>query len=191
MNSRLQQLVQNKIFRWLMSVMILFYVLVPQVGACYCSGCRFKEHHDSSPATMNVIVEESKESTESTSCCSQKKSQTPVSIANVSTTTVTPRSCCSRIPVENISSDLADLVKESPVCPCSVKQTPDQPNFILPPTILLRQSLDELLPDDSLLCSFFVSVIPVVKTVSFYQCYETPVSRLPVRLHLLLLVLLN
>jgi hypothetical protein len=171
-----------------MSTVILFYVLVPQVGACHCSGCRCKERshsNNSNPVTITATVKESTEST----CCSQKNAKTSVSIADTSTTT--PKSCCSRMPVENISDDLNDINQESPVCPCSLKQVPDQPNFILPSTMLLRQSSDELLLDDSLPSSFSVSAIPVVTIVSFYEPYESLVSRLPVRLHLLLLVLLN
>jgi hypothetical protein len=48
-----------------------------------------------------------------------------------------------------------------------------------------------LLMNGYLSYSFPVSVIPVIKIVTFYLLYEPPVSRLPVRLHLLLLVLLN
>ncbi|MDR0611133.1 MAG: hypothetical protein LBG58_13570 [Planctomycetaceae bacterium] len=205
MKSKLRQFVQNKFLRWLMSTVILFYVLVPQVGACHCSDCRCKEHSNSNsnPATITVTaaVEDSPPST----CCSQnqKKSHTSVSIADVSTNTlltkkikkIKTQSCCARMPVDRVSHDLNDLNQElnqeSPVCPCSLKQAYDQPNFILPSSILLRKSLDELLIDGSFLYSFSVSTIPVVKIVSFYQPYESPVSRLPVRLHLLLLVLLN
>jgi hypothetical protein len=188
MKSRLQQFVQNKFLRWLMSTVILFYVLIPQVGACHCSDCRCKEQVDSSPATINATIEESQKSTEST-CCSQKSSKTSSPIADVSTTT--SNSCCSRMAVDRVSYDFNDFTQESPVCPCSLKQVPDQPNFILPSTVLLRQSLDELLFDGFFLYLFSVSAIPAVKIISCYQSYESPVSRLPVRLHLLLLVLLN
>jgi hypothetical protein len=51
--------------------------------------------------------------------------------------------------------------------------------------------LEELLSDGYLPYLFSVSSIPVIKTVTFYLFYESPVSQLPVRLHLLLRVLLN
>jgi hypothetical protein len=205
MKSNLQQFVQKKFLRWLMSTVILFYVLVPQVGACHCSGCRCKENSTAKPITKTITatIEESTELT----CCSQnqKKSETLVSIADVSTNTLLikiikiikiteitkSKSCCARMPVNRVSHGPNDHNQESPVCPCSLKQDPDQPNFILPSSILLRQNLDELLIDGSFLYSFSVSTIPVVKIVSFYLLYESPISRLPVRLHLLLLVLLN
>ncbi|MDR2704652.1 MAG: hypothetical protein LBC02_02630, partial [Planctomycetaceae bacterium] len=116
-----------------MSTVILFYVLVPQVSACHCSDCHCKENSNSNPTTKTATVEESANS----SCCSQnqnqKDSETSVSIADVLTNTNT-KSCCARMPVGSVSHDLNNLnqEQESPVCPCSLKQAPDQPNFILP-----------------------------------------------------------
>jgi hypothetical protein len=182
MKGRLHQFVQNRIFRWLLSTVFLCYALVPQFGVCRCSDCHC--HEDCSSHQITLTAEEPTDSV----CCCPKESKT---VVTSEASTIAPQSCCSPMSVNTVPFDAPNAQHESPVCPCSLKSVSDQSNFISPSSILLRQSLDESLVDGYLPYSFLVSAIPVVKIVTFYLLYEPPVSRLPVRLHLLLLVLLN
>ncbi|MDR2441076.1 MAG: hypothetical protein LBE12_17080 [Planctomycetaceae bacterium] len=182
MKGKLQQFVQNRIFRWLLSMVFLCYALVPQFGVCRCSDCHC---HDNCNSHQIIVTEE--EPTDSVCCC-PKELKAAASTVSPEISTVVPRGCCSQMSADAVSSDVQ---YGSPVCPCSLKSTTEQSNFISPSSISLQKSFDELLMNGYLSYSFPVSVIPVIKIVTFYLLYEPPVSRLPVRLHLLLLVLLN
>ncbi|MDR2754604.1 MAG: hypothetical protein LBC20_02760 [Planctomycetaceae bacterium] len=179
MKNRLQQFVQNKIFRWLLSTVILCYALVPKIGVCHCLDCRCNKDYN-----LHQITVTAEESTDSACCCGSQESDISTG-SDVSTVT---QSCCSRMLTKTV---LSDVQQESPVCPCSLKSVPKQSTFISSSSISFRQNSDELLIDGYSPYSFSVMSIPVIKIVTFYRVYESLVSLLPVRLHLLLLVLLN
>lgn len=178
MKSGLQQFVQNRIFRWLLSATILCYALVPQIGVCHCLECRCNKDASLPPETVTI-----EKSTGSACCCCSEESE--VSISEV---LIVSQSCCSQMLSDTAPSGVPH---NSPVCPCSLKSAPPQPTFVSPTSISFQQNLEELLSDGYLPYLFSVSSIPVIKTVTFYLFYESPVSQLPVRLHLLLRVLLN
>ncbi|MDR2115357.1 MAG: hypothetical protein LBP87_03140 [Planctomycetaceae bacterium] len=188
----MQQFVQNKIFRWLLSTAIFCYVIVPKIGACYCLDCRCNQDNGLQQTTVTeTIVAETtataEDSTDSVCCSSNCCSEEP-EISTAETVTVVSHSCCSQMLTDAVPADIQD---KSPVCPCSLKSVSKQLTFISPSSISFRQNSDELLTDGYSPYSFSQLSIPVIKIVVFYLFYESPVSRLPVRLHLLLLVLLN
>jgi hypothetical protein len=144
---------QNRVLRWLMSAAVLFYVLVPHVGACHCSHCNCCEHS---------VPQEAAEAVKPPSCCCSKELPAP----------------------QEHTED------GSKSCPCLLKGTPDIPVFVASPQILLLNVFSDGLSVD---LPAMIPFLPIaVESIdSFYNPFESVTSRLPVRLHLLLLVLLN
>jgi hypothetical protein len=169
MKSKFQKFVQSKIFRWLLSAVVLCYVLAPQIGVCHCLDCRCNKDGNLHDGTVTA------DKLNNSGCCSKESG----------VSTVAYQGCCSRGVSDIFSSDVQH---ESPVCPCSLKPVSKQQIFVLPSSIISsEQNYDKLLTDGYQQYSFWVLSTPVVKIVSFYPIYYEP----PVRLHLLLLVLLN
>lgn len=112
-------------------------------------------------------------------CCNHSDS-TVVTEQSAST------SCCSAgVPVRSETNG-----NDSESCPCLLTQTPDTPIFVTSPQVSLPNVFTDGLKLDAPISA---SLLPVTveRLVSFYHPFENPTSRLPVRIHLLLLVLLN
>ncbi|MDR1962808.1 MAG: hypothetical protein LBQ50_03415 [Planctomycetaceae bacterium] len=193
--NRIHQTKQNLILRWVTSAAVLFYVLLPPVGACQCADCSCC-HHSGSQEVLTASF--SNEKTCCSSACSiTENTENVADIVNAvsekcnclkslesSKNSETSGGCCSNKPEKNKENN-------SESCPCYLKTVPETSSSILQTSVSLQQISEQLKAD---LLSSFVSVTLPTTNIEpgFYnQSFESPVSRLPVRLHLLLLVLLN
>ncbi|MDR2761050.1 MAG: hypothetical protein LBB88_00430 [Planctomycetaceae bacterium] len=134
--------------------------------------------------------------TDNQSCCSLCVSDLSKEII------VTEKSCCLKPEnnsntIENCcqggSSDNGDRnnKRKSDSCPCSLKAVSDISRYFLKTTISFQKVLDGWKVD--LYSSSFQLIYPIRVTGIEYgsKSFDTPISRLPLRLHLFLLVLLN
>jgi hypothetical protein len=97
-----------------------------------------------------------------------------------------PSSCCSKqipVPAKQEKTD-------SESCPCLLAEVPDTAAFITSQPISLPDIFSDGLKID-LYAPMTIVPVAAERFVSSYHSFETPTSRLPVRLYLLLLVLLN
>jgi hypothetical protein len=163
---RTHGITQTRILRWITAAAVLFYVLVPQVGVCRCSDCDCC--HDSRPSEIAEVPS-------AHSCCVSNKVTAEVTVSD---------DCCSKKTDDNKSDS----------CPCRIKNS-DAPTALWQPKVFLHQ-ISEQFSEDLKKLSYPASTFSFpskafAEFVSWHKTFESPTSRLPVRLHLLLLVLLN
>jgi hypothetical protein len=188
--------------RLLTAAAILFNVIVPSIGNCNCGDCSCCQHSDYSAKLVSPDDKTDDCSSEKScdksgiksSCCNLSS---PYSQANV--IFVTKNKCCLE---SDCSIEIADDIcpenlcdeqqqHDSESCPCCFKTPPKISRYFLKPSISSQMILKEWKVD--LYTSFSMSIY-IIKTAAIsnpIQSFETPTSRLPLRLHLLFLVLLN
>ncbi|MDR2169915.1 MAG: hypothetical protein LBP59_07230 [Planctomycetaceae bacterium] len=76
-------------------------------------------------------------------------------------------------------------------CPCCLRSISSISRYFVKPSFSLQKVLNEWKVDLYVLPSALLQTIDNSVIISCNNFFETPVSRLPLRLHLLLLVLLN
>ncbi|MDR2441080.1 MAG: hypothetical protein LBE12_17100 [Planctomycetaceae bacterium] len=175
------KITQNKILRWVTSVAVLFYVLIPSIGTCHCSCCK---HTNQVAKTEIPLVLEKSETTEKetkTCCCSEKK---PVNKPKNDSATVSP---IKELPLKDCCQSKGNM-RESGTCPCL--QAVDVSPFMLEVTVSVSPLSEELKSFSSYL---FVSSVQPVDSLLVLLCksLDESIFCLSVRLHLLLNVMLN
>lgn len=184
--NRLYRTFGQKLLRWTTALAVLLYVLIPQTGFCLCEGCDCSNK----PPTLKEITSKCFEkNTEKVAwsapnhsggcCCSAKKA------ASVPT-------CCqkkTKLPEPCCSSGTSDSSSSPCECGCSAVKDSLPPTSDTPtPTQRIGEVLKEQIQSVS---AFPILSVPFFDAVSPEERFETTVSRLPVRLHLMLLVLRN
>ena len=165
---RMRKIMWNKMLRCIFAAAVLLYVLTPQTGFCSCPDCGCSNKIPTSKPRST----DNEESRPLNGCpCCKKKAEPKQS-----------RPCCS----ENGLSD-----SNSDKCSCSCSETK------LPPPTVQRtsghsfQDLEDTRDLQSITFTFPLIPEALSEFVFLRNVFETPTSRLPVRLHLLLLVFLN
>ncbi|MDR1485669.1 MAG: hypothetical protein LBT09_12720 [Planctomycetaceae bacterium] len=195
MNQRHKK-IRSLILRLLTAAAILFNVLVPSIGTCTCvdcSCCNHSELPDDSVSPDNKTDNCSgKNSSTKSGCCSSNPANEII---------VTKNSCCSEPDCCSANDDNVDGIcsekshteddDDSEPCPCSLKKPQEDSRYFLKTSISFQKVLKEWQVE--LYASFLLPIQTVgrVAVLSQINSFETPTSRLPLRLHLLLLVLLN
>ncbi len=175
------RILRNKLCRCFLVTTVLFYVLWPQTGMCACPNC------DCSNRVRSVQEEVEPETPKSTCrkcCCDQVEPSDLQAAAQPTLTSGPPRAtCCSA------SGGLANETSGSCRCSCSeTKIAPPPPQRTTVQTLEIWQKLEELSPPTFALLPE-TSFLP--DTGFLIQHRMNPLARLPVRLHLLLVVLRN
>jgi hypothetical protein len=112
-------------------------------------------------------------------CCKAKSA--------VEQITVSASCCCSS---KNAAADCRSDEPQQHSCPCTLKQVKEKIPTILTSAVTFNASFCEQL--NVLPANVALNPVSVLfRSGSSYCSYDTPVSRLAVRLHLLFLVLLN
>ncbi|MDR1964487.1 MAG: hypothetical protein LBQ50_11965 [Planctomycetaceae bacterium] len=155
------------ILRWVTSVAVLFYVLMPQMGVCHCSCC---QHSEGKPKTEAVLTDTSlAPETKKSCCCSEKEP--------------------SELPENDSRSQ--QKKKESKSCPCITAADVSLP--MLESTISTYQISDEFKKWLQPLSALPLQPVADIQAVSLLhlKTLEMQTSQLPLRLHLLFNVMLN
>lgn len=162
---RLRKIASNKFLRCVFASAVLFYALFPLTGFCACPDCECTNKIRKTSTTESDCHESAP--TEGGCCCGKPEPK---------------KSCCSKD---------ADAGNSTDDCQCDCSDTK------LPPPTVQRtvgesfQELEEIKAPP--FAPFTFPLIPEAfsECVFLAKTFETPVSRLPVRLHLLLLTFLN
>lgn len=170
---------RQRCFRWITVTAFLCASLVPPMGICFCSDC-------SCPQNLTTLFSATKSNKHQSGCCSQRLSVDSCCESADDMAKGKPESC----PCEENLPKNAPTATESPEkCRCGC----DQPTLApaLTTGTLRENPLDKIKP---LIPYFSVDV----KTLSLTHLGHailnpgrSPTYQLPVRLHLLLLVLQN
>lgn len=163
-----------------MAVAILMYALVPQTGLCFCPDCSCSFN----PSVLFAAEDHDAEATPpASSCCSKKKTEPREKRCCCKTE---PVSCCSS-GQEQAEGDRTD--EDACACGCGMtKETlPTTQNV----TIQSCQLCEELKVQTYGIISLFSLETTTFDIVSLEEYLVSVVSSLTVRLHLILLVLLN
>lgn len=175
MNGLCYKLTQSMILRWVTSVAVLFYVLIPSIGTCNCSCCN---HTNQVAKTEITPVLEKSETTEKETCCCSKKEPIEESTPIPSAKELPLKDCCQS----------KEHTRKSGTCPC-LKAVDVSPFTV--EVIVSASPLSEELKNFS--PYLFVSPVQPVDSLFVLLCKppDNPICCLSVRLHLLLNVMLN
>lgn len=167
------------ILRWVTSVAVLLYVLIPSIGTCNCSCCN---HTGQVAKTEIPPVLEKSETTDSKTtkpetknCCCSKNEPTAI----LPTKELPVKNCCQS----------KENTRESGTCPCL--KAVDVSPFVLPEVTVSASSLSEKLKSFS--SYLFVSSVQPLDSLLVLLCKPPGDSMfcLSLRLHLLLNVIRN
>lgn len=175
------KITQNKMLRWITSVAVLFYVLIPSIGTCHCSCCQHTAQASPLVADTEISNVDTVHISETKTCCCSKSES-----INESTMTLSARelpeglqkSCCRS----------KEKTRESGTCPCL--KAADVSPFVLEVVVPVSSLQDELKSFSPYLFVFLGQ--PDSSLFAFPD--KLPVNSmfcLSMRLHLLLNVLRN
>ena len=162
MTKNFRKIVWNKSLRCIFATAVLFYALFPQTGFCVCPGCKCSNKLPTSEAVTHETTE---------GCCCHNSKAEPVQ----------EPSCCPEKSDENSSDNCSCSCSETKLPPPPVQKTGGQ----------MLQELDHSKDFQSTPSMFSPFSGTLSEIVCADKTFETPISRLPVRLHLMLHVLLN
>lgn len=163
---------QNRSLHLLVAMSILAYALIPLTGFCSCEGCNCE---NKLTIANKVAQDYSDEQPISFSCCCSVKK--PVR-----------KSCCSE---KTRTFEQQNFDESDSSCKCSCSITKDSTAIPQNATDILSGLAQDLREQLVATVAFYSQIEPCFESFVQYVGFETPVSRLPVRLHLLNLVLLN
>jgi hypothetical protein len=178
MKSFYYKMTQHIILRWVTSVAVLFYVLIPSIGTCNCSCCNHTKQAANTEIPQVLETSESLETTETKNCCCSKKEPINESTAVPPIKKLPLKDCCQS----------KEKTRESGTCSCL--KAVDVSPFVLEVTVSASPLSEEL---KSFSSNLFVSPVQSVDSLLVLHCKPPDNSMfcLSVRLHLLLNVMLN